>query len=530
MTVSTEDYKNIEQVEDFNASHIFAEDDAALNIAKTFFHVQYLFPWQRLVISNITDSFNSQNSACVENLKEQTQKDPDISDAFCLGHQIVLLPTGAGKSMCFLVPSLMLPGATLIIYPLLALMADQMRRMTEASIDSVVFKGGQTEQEQDDNFCRIKNGTKIILANPEILQSERILKKLKECNISHIAIDEAHCVSEWGDSFRPAYLTLGKIIKELNVNTVTAFTATASPGVLSRVSEILFDGNAHIVRSESDRPNIHYYVKYAYSKQKALFELCRTEKRPVLIFCGTRNKAEETARELSAYYPKDEVRFYHAGMTKEEKTEVEKWYFPHKTAILCSTCAFGMGIDKPDIRTVIHLEPSVTAESYIQEAGRGGRDRNVAKAILLWNFDDSIRFEKFPVSSRERVIKSFAESKTCRRQILLDALGAEQAVCSGCDICLKKPSETIPEVFDAEDRKSVLKFIRHHQKMYSLKQIIPELKNRFNKATCRTFGENVWTENDVKIILSQLKQEESIKICRWPWKEKITLGKPMFEK
>ena len=113
---------------------------------------------------------------------------------------------------------------------------------------------------------------------------------------------------------------------------------------------------------------------------------------------------------------------------------------------------------------------------------------------------------------------------------MLDALGAEQAVCSGCDICLKKPSETIPEVFDAEDRKSVLKFIRHHQKMYSLKQIIPELKNRFNKATCRTFGENVWTENDVKIILSQLKQEESIKICRWPWKEKITLGKPMFEK
>ena len=117
----------------------------------------------------------------------------------------------------FLVPSLMLPGATLIIYPLLALMADQMRRMTEAGIDSVVFKGGQTEQEQDDNFCRIKNGTKIILANPEILQSERLLKKLKECNISHIAIDEAHCVSEWGDSFRPAYLTLGKILKKLNI-------------------------------------------------------------------------------------------------------------------------------------------------------------------------------------------------------------------------------------------------------------------------------------------------------------------------
>lgn len=531
-----EDFKDDAMPEELRVPVFFAEDDEVLNTAKKFFHVSYLFPWQRLVISNILESFEAVCSGEAQKLNDLSGGDSDVSDAFCLGRQIVLLPTGAGKSMCFLVPALMLPGATLIIYPLLSLMSDQKRRMTDADIESVVFCGGQTDREREENFSKIKNGVKIILANPEVLQNKTLVEKLKECRISHIAIDEAHCVSEWGDGFRPAYLTLGKIIQELNAPVVTAFTATASPSVLSRVSEILFDGNAHIVRSESDRPNIRYFVKYAYSKTKALFELCRTQPRPILVFCGTRKKAEDTARDLGAYFDRDDVRFYHAGMTKEEKSAVEKWFFPHKNAVLCATCAFGMGVDKPDIRTVIHLEPSLTAESYIQEAGRGGRDRETADAILLWNYDDSVRFGS-DESPRVRVMKEFAESGRCRRQVLLDALGAEQAVCSGCDVCLDKMNKTPGSVngnkkslFGAEDRNTALRFISRRRKLYSKREMIPKLKDCFNERSRRTFGENVWTENDVKCIVRQLEAEQTVKTHRWPWSGKIGVDTALLKK
>lgn len=515
-------HNSIEEMDDFNSTLETVEDDPALLAAKKAFHVEYLFPWQRLVISNIMDSYRDQNLGEVKELKTKSEEDEDFTDAFCLGRQIVLLPTGAGKSMCFLVPSIMLDGPTLIIYPLLALMSDQERRMKDGNIPSVTFRGGQTPEERNECFRKIQDGAKIIIANPEVLHSKELLLRLKKCNISHIAIDEAHCVSEWGDSFRPAYLELGKIIKELNVKIVTAFTATASPKVLSRISEVLFDGESHIVRSDSDRPNIHYFVKYVYAKSKAVFELCKTQPRPILVFCGTRKKSEKMARELSSYFSPEDVRYYHAGMSREEKSAVEKWYFPHKNAILCATCAFGMGVDKSDIRTVIHLEPAVTAESYIQEAGRGGRDRQVANAFLLWSKDDSLRFDEFPASSRQRVIKRFAETRSCRRQVLLDALGGEQAVCSGCDVCMsKQEGKKLFSLEESWDAKLAERFVKFHQKEFTEKELIPRLKEKFNDATISVFGKRLWTENDIKTILLEMKNEGRIKTARGFWKNRV---------
>lgn len=326
-------------------------EDEITEKAREMFGISYLFPWQRLVIANILDAVFGEE------------------DRQTFGKQIVLLPTGAGKSLCFQVPALFLEGPTLVIYPLLALMADQQRRIDEGGLGSVIFRGGQTHQEREENFSRIKNGSaKIIIANPEVLQDENLLEKLIDCKISHIAIDEAHCVSEWGDSFRPAYLTLGDVLKKLAVPVVTAFTATASPEVLERVSEILFEGEAHIVRSESDRPNIHYHVEYAACKEEAAMRLAATEERPMIIFCGTRKRAEEMSRSLAACYGKDFTRFYHAGLEREEKTKIEKWFYSQTDAVLCSTCAFGMGVDKKDIRTVVHLDCPTTAEAYIHES------------------------------------------------------------------------------------------------------------------------------------------------------------------
>lgn len=323
-------------VEELADGELF-DADLAVKAAQNGFHVDYLFPWQRIVIANILDG----EKALIQDSKFSENTD---DDELYRGRQIVLLPTGAGKSLCFLVPSLLLQGATLIIYPLLALMSDQKRRMESAGIPCVVFKGGQTKEEREENFKALEdkeNPARVIIANPEVLKGENLLDRLSKIKISHISIDEAHCVSEWGDSFRPSYLELGKIIKKLGVKLITAFTATASKTVLDRIAEILFDGNYHLVRGASDRANIHYEVRYAYAKKKAVLEAALTMKKPMIIFCGTRHRTEEMAHILASYFGREKTRFYHAGMTKEEKNAVEEWFFKSTDGILTATCAYG---------------------------------------------------------------------------------------------------------------------------------------------------------------------------------------------
>lgn len=445
-----------------NTNNPLLNDDFILKTAQDAFGIKYLYPWQRLVIANILDPVKEENN--------QNTNNPEKI------HQIILLPTGAGKSLCFLVPALVFEGATLILYPLLALMQDQERRMKEGKLTAVTFRGGQSPKEREEKINAIKTGqAKVILANPEVLQSKKLLHQLKKCNISHIAIDEAHCVSEWGDTFRPAYLTLGKIIKELNVPRVTAFTATASPEVLQRINQVLFQEKGHIVRSEADRPNIHYYVQYAHCKEKAVLELAEKEEKPLLIFCSSRNNAEHMAHllqeQMRVLHPeeKQSISFYHAGLEKEEKTTIEKWFYPHKTGIMACTCAFGMGVDKKDIKTVIHLDPPQTAESFIQEAGRGGRDGSVAKSILLWSPEDTKKYQRFPEKSRARVLLDFATTRLCRRQVLLDALGAEKAPCKGCDNCL---GLFVPE---EKENKKIFKYLKKYKNMYKRKELAEKL-------------------------------------------------------
>ncbi len=539
----------------FDADNFFCDDSAAMAALENF-GIKYLFPWQRLVVANIMDSYSA--------LKKR-ECDKELLD--CEGKQIVLLPTGAGKSLCFQIPAILMDGPTLVIYPLLALMSDQYRRMVEGGIKVAIFRGGQTDEERCENFRLLDDGAKIIIANPEILLDEKLIGRLKMYEISHIAIDEAHCVSEWGDSFRPAYLELGKIIKKLEVAVVTAFTATASPEVLARISDVLFDGEAHIVRSESDRPNIHYYVKKVASKKTAALVLAKTEARPMIIFCGTRSRTEDMAQELNTAFGPETARFYHAGMERAEKTKIEEWFFRQKDAILCATCAYGMGVDKKDIHTVVHLDPPQTAEAYIQEAGRGGRDGSVANAILLWNFEDSLRFAEFPAGSRKAALKKFAETRNCRRQVLLDALGAEQAVCSGCDICRSKEIENAQKIKSA-DRKKISAFFRwfpvkiktagkivdfHNisrqhlsskkmpswnvpddeeiafkmidlcEKYFTREKFEKFFVNYMNSQTTPFTTVNVWNHESFCAVLESLLSKRKIEICKWPWKGRLKI-------
>ena len=521
---------------DADESELYANDEVA-RAAYENFGIKYMFPWQRLVVSNILEAYEYHKLYESLTDEEKLTFDADNTDSFCKGRQIVLLPTGAGKSLCFQVPALILDGPSLIIYPLLALMSDQQRRMEEGSLRSVVFRGGQTDEERRANFEKIKDGARIILANPEVLQSEALLNQLKEVGIKHIAIDEAHCVSEWGDSFRPAYLTLGNVIKVLQPPMITAFTATASPKVLARVAEILFDNEAHIVRSESDRKNIHYFVRRTAAKKKEALYLAATELRPMIIFCGSRDKTEKMSRELNVCFGEGTSRFYHAGLSKPEKDDTEKWFYESRNGVLCATCAYGMGVDKKDIKTVVHLEASATAEAYIQEAGRGGRDGSVAKAILLWSLEDSLKYGLYEKGSREAAMKEFAETPDCRRQVLLDALGGEQALCSGCDLCNDRRKRQ-----EADNMKKIEKFhyikkldkarlvsdwevayevVRKNKNSYSKEELEEEIFGKLNARYRKAMGVNIWTHKDTVDIVQQLEDSGKIAECSILWKGKL---------
>jgi len=493
------------------------EEDPVVKAAYENFGIKYLYPWQRLVVANILEAYEYYK--LVEKLtpEEKSKFNSENQDSFCKGRQIVLLPTGAGKSLCFQIPALLFDGPTMVIYPLLALMTDQQRRMEEGSLGCVVFRGGQSEEERQENFSKIKNGAKIILANPEVLKSQELLVQLKECGIIHVAIDEAHTSAEWGDTFRPAYLELGKVFDFLQPPVITAFTATASPSVLARIAEILFDGEAHVVRSESDRKNIHYFVHNTTAKKKTALELAVTEQRPMIIFCGTRNNSEDMSRELNACFGEGIARFYHAGLEKPEKEATEKWFYESKDGILCATCAYGMGVDKKDIKTVIHIEAPATAEAYLQEAGRGGRDGSVAKAILLWSLGDSVKYAQFKAGSREAAMRDFAETKDCRRQVLLDVLGAEKAVCSGCDLCNGEMYFS-----DWEDAYGVVK---KNPRLFTEEELEEEISGRMNYRLNKKLGFNVWTHSDSVDIVTQLKESGKIVESNFLWKNKLQVNR-----
>lgn len=463
---------------------------SALDSAKKNFGVKEFFPHQRTVISNILEA------------AEFGEKNKNRSHF--ASRQIVLLPTGAGKSLCFLSPALVLHGITLVIYPLLALIADQKRRLDECNIPCVVFRGGQSAEERDENFRKLHDGAKIVLATPESLQNESLLQKISEAGVDHVAIDEAHCVSEWGETFRPSYLSLGKIIGKINPPVATAFTATASDEVLEKIRGILFDGKCSVLRGECDRKNIRYRVIKTYAKTKTALLLSRTEEKPMVIFCGTRKNSQNMAREIRAHDESADVNFYHAGMTRKEKEDVEKKFFASQDGILCCTCAFGMGVDKKNIRTVIHLEPGNSAESFVQESGRGGRDGKPANSILLWNWNDESAEKNGAEKKRFDVIKKFAAGTECRRQILLDELGGKKTECSGCDVC-ENSVEKFPR--DAEE---ILRLVQKFSGRFSREELLSQATNRLNEISAAECGEKIYDVSDADEIISQLEKQNLI--------------------
>ncbi len=325
---------------------------------------------------------------------------------------ITLLPTGGGKSICFQVPAMVKEGVCLVISPLIALMQDQVESLKKRNIKATTIKSGSSQDEIVTLFDNIKFGNiKFLYISPERLQSIFMQQKIKELNISFVAIDEAHCISEWGHDFRPSYRNI-KILKEIipDVNFI-ALTATANKRVLKDISSNLELKNPSIFRNSFARDNLAYQVFTVEDKLSRLAQIFTKTKLPAIIYVNSRKKTVELANFLNAKNFKSS--FYHGGLSaKEKQISFDNW-MTERTSIMISTNAFGMGIDKSNVGIVIHFDVPFSIENYIQESGRAGRNKKKSFAVLLKNENDIAIYKEYV----KKGLPSILEIKEVHRKL-----------------------------------------------------------------------------------------------------------------
>ena len=325
---------------------------------------------------------------------------------------ITLLPTGGGKSICFQVPALIKDGVCIVISPLIALMQDQVESLQKRNIKATTIKSGSSQNEIITLFDNIKFGNfKFLYISPERLQSTFIQQKIKELNISFVAIDEAHCISEWGHDFRPSYRNI-KILRELipNLNFI-ALTATANKRVLEDISKNLELENPSIFRKSFERENLAYQVFSVEDKLLRLEQIFTKTKTPAIVYVNSRKKTVEISNFLNSKNFKSS--FYHGGLTSKEKQNSFENWMTEKTPIMISTNAFGMGIDKSNVGIVVHYDLPLSIENYIQESGRAGRNNKKSFAVLLKNENDISVYKK----QVEKSLPSIIEIKEVHRKL-----------------------------------------------------------------------------------------------------------------
>ncbi|MBQ3622099.1 MAG: DNA helicase RecQ [Bacteroidaceae bacterium] len=385
------------------------------------------------------DTFKGDQEAVIKNLL-------DGNDAF------VLMPTGGGKSLCYQLPSLMMDGTAIVISPLIALMKNQVdaiRNLNEEDGVAHFLNSSLTKQAIEEVKADVLSGkTKLLYVAPESLTKEENVEFLKSIKISFYAIDEAHCISEWGHDFRPEYRRIRPIMNEIGPAPVIALTATATTKVRDDIKKNLGIADAPDFKSSFNRPNLYYEVRpKTKNVDKDIIKFIKANPgKSGIIYCLSRKKVEELTEILKVN--EIQAKAYHAGMDSTMRSQTQDDFIMEKIDVIVATIAFGMGIDKPDVRYVIHYDIPKSLEGYYQETGRAGRDGGEGQCIAFYNSKDLQKLEKFlegkPLAEQYigrqllRETTAYAESSVCRRKLLLHYFGENYEVenCGNCDNCM----------------------------------------------------------------------------------------------